>query len=777
MKTLRLFLCLLTGLLLLAPAEAEAARKKKNKAQAPQESTLQLIRRVNRHWQATHTPKVWAFWDQAAYFTGNMEAYRLTGEPEFLAYSEAWCAHNQWKGATSNDKRRWRYKTYGEGHDFVLFGDWQICFQTYIDMYNLSPADYKVARAKEVMSYACHMNENKFWWWSDALYMVMPVMTKMYHLTGDRMYLDRLYENFLWSDSLMFDHEAQLYYRDAKYIYPKVKTASGGKSFWARGDGWVLAGLAKVLADMPHDYEHRDIFVKRFQQLAEGVARCQQEVGYWSRSMLCEADAPGPETSGTAFFTYGLLWGVNHGYLDRATYLPVIEKAWNYLVHTALQPDGSIGYVQPIGEKPDPTRNVDARSQAPFGTGAWLLAACEMVRFQDGSIKADADAKPLTVTVGNPGGSLRSEVIAIPADTVFRRLGISGGRQFVVRDADGDEVPYQLTHDGKVLIHATVTAQQTVAFTLVKGQPRTFVHTVNGRVYANRQDDLAWENDRNGWRAYGPGTKKAGQRVYGFDIFTKNSPLPTVDELYHSETTSYGLQAALRKAGRGGECDALHRTMTYHRNHGRGMDAYTVGATMGAGSPALLVNGELSYAGCWTKCEILDNGPLRFTARLTYAPRTVGSDTAVVETRVVTLDKGTHLNKVEVSFAGLTAPCTVAAGIVVHDSAPDAYAFGRGTHNYVAYADRMDHPEAQNGEAYLGCLFPAPVRTSYRPLPQKVAGGVGHVMGETSCTSAPFVYYTGSAWSAYDVPSLAAWCNLLETYGDHLAAPLRVTVK
>ena len=83
------------------------------------------------------------------------------------------------------------------GQDFVLFGDWQICFQTYIDMYNLNPADYKVARAKEVMTYACHLDENKFWWWADALYMVMPLMTKMYKLTGDRMFLDRMYEKLL----------------------------------------------------------------------------------------------------------------------------------------------------------------------------------------------------------------------------------------------------------------------------------------------------------------------------------------------------------------------------------------------------------------------------------------------------------------------------------------------------------------------------------------------------------------------------------------------------
>ena len=335
---------------------------------------LRLIEKVNDYWQANNSPKTRAFWDNAAYYTGNMEAYRLTGKAAYYEYSQQWCEHNRWRGANSDDKRNWKYKTYGEGQDFVLFGDWQICFQTYIDMYNLNPADYKVARAKEVMTYACHLDENKFWWWADALYMVLPLMTKMYKLTGDRMFLDRMYENYLWSDSLMYDAEAQLYYRDAKYIYPKVKTASGGKSFWARGDGWVLAGLAKVLGDMTEDNEHRAFFLKRVSELAQGVARCQRPEGYWSRSMLCEEDAPGPETSGTAFFAYGLMWGVNHGLLDKAGYAPVIERAWNYLVSTALQPDGSIGYVQPIGEKPDPTRKVDARSQAPFGTGARLLA-------------------------------------------------------------------------------------------------------------------------------------------------------------------------------------------------------------------------------------------------------------------------------------------------------------------------------------------------------------------------------------------------------------------
>ena len=746
-------------------------------AQNRQESAdiLQLIEKVNDYWQAHNTPYCRAFWDNAAYFTGNMEAYKMTGKAAYLDYSSKWCYHNKWKGATSNDKRNWKYKTYGEGQDFVLFGDWQICFQTYIDMYMMNPDEFKVARAKEVMSYACHMNETKFWWWSDALYMVMPVMTKMYKLTGDEMYLDRLYENFLWSDSLMFDPQEQLYYRDAKYIYPKVKTSCDGKSFWARGDGWVLAGLAKVLADMPKDYRHRDIFVKRFRQLAEGVARCQQKDGYWSRSMLCEADAPGPETSGTAFFTYGFLWGVNNGLLDRATYAPVIDKAWKYLVNTALQSDGSIGYVQPIGEKPDPTKTVNAQSQAPFGTGAWLLAACEMVRYIDGSVTAAQPA--MTVEVNNPTAQMRREVIAIDANTVFEKLNIGGGRQFIVRDAYKMEQPYQLTYDGKVLVEVNVRPNTTSVLTFEKGTPAVYRNVAYGRVYPNRLDDMAWENDKCAFRAYGPELQRQNQQAKGFDVFTKNQSYPVLEQFYANELESYAIHDRLRKAGRGNECDAVTRRLGYHLDHGYGMDAYTVGATLGAGTPALMDGDSFIMPWCWKEAEILDNGPLRFTVRLVYNPAKVGNDANVVETRTITLDKGSHLNKCEVKYDGLTAARKVASGIVVHNSDPKAYALNK-KKGFVAYADAFDHPEVMNGQLYIGCLYLDTKTVKYLPLEKETAGGVGHVVGiQNYQPGDTFTYYFGTAWSKFDMPDFNVWQETLSKYADNLKSPLKVTVK
>lgn len=341
---------------------------------------LANINLANQYWQTNNSPQVRAFWDNAAYQTGNIEAYQITQNPAYLKYAEDWATHNQWMGAKSSDKTTWKYK-YGETDEHVLFGDWQICFQTYIDLYNLKKEDFKIARAKEVMEYEMSTPNNDYWWWADGLYMVMPVMTKLYKATGNTKYLDKLYAYFSYSNSIMYDEEAKLYYRDAKYVYPMHKSVNEKKDFWARGDGWVFAGLAKVLKDYPVNYPHRDEFLNKYKGMAEALAKAQQKEGYWTRSILDPEHAPGPETSGTAFFTYAYLWGINNGILPKKTYLPVALKAYHYLVKTALQKDGKVGYVQPIGEKAIPGQVVDANSTTNFGVGAFLLANCEMYRF------------------------------------------------------------------------------------------------------------------------------------------------------------------------------------------------------------------------------------------------------------------------------------------------------------------------------------------------------------------------------------------------------------
>ena len=121
-----------------------------------------IITKVNNHWQQTNAPETRSFWDNAAYHTGNMEAYFLTGNEEWKNYSERWAEYNEWKGAKGTDHSRWKYD-YGETDDHVLFGDWQICFQTYADLYRILPDDRRIRRAREVMEYEMSTPRNDYW--------------------------------------------------------------------------------------------------------------------------------------------------------------------------------------------------------------------------------------------------------------------------------------------------------------------------------------------------------------------------------------------------------------------------------------------------------------------------------------------------------------------------------------------------------------------------------------------------------------------------------------
>ena len=342
----------------------------------------QNLTKVNDTWQIKHPDPGRSFWHQAAYQTGNMAAYRATEDQKYLDYALKWANQNHWEGTQSKDTLNWKY-SYGETPDYVLFGDWQICFQVYAELYEIDPSPEKIARARSVMEYQMSTDNNDYWWWVDGLYMVMPVMTKLYTITGNELYLEKLYTYYSFARDLMYDDQMGYFYRDAKYIYPEHKSNGGLKDFWARGNGWIFAGFPRVLENLPVSDPHREEYIKTYQKLAAALKESQQPDGYWTRCILDPEHAPGPETSGTSFFTFGFLWGINNGLLDADTYLPVVEKSWSFLTTVALQKDGTLGYVQPIGERAIPGQVIDKNSTADFGVGAFLLAASEYLKYLD----------------------------------------------------------------------------------------------------------------------------------------------------------------------------------------------------------------------------------------------------------------------------------------------------------------------------------------------------------------------------------------------------------
>ena len=211
------------------------------------------------------------------------------------------------------------------------------------------------------------------WVWCDALFMSPPALALATSVTGDRHYADLM--NRLWwkTTDYLYDKREHLFYRDSRFF--DQREANGKKVFWSRGNGWVLAGLARVLQYLPPDYAGRNRFVALFREMAQRIAELQGPDGYWRASLLDPDSRPIPETSGTGFFTYALAWGVNEGLLGREYEQPV-RRGWSALVR-AVQPSGKLGYVQRVGGRPGDTGPEQTET---YGTGAFLLAGSELLR-------------------------------------------------------------------------------------------------------------------------------------------------------------------------------------------------------------------------------------------------------------------------------------------------------------------------------------------------------------------------------------------------------------
>jgi rhamnogalacturonyl hydrolase YesR len=210
------------------------------------------------------------------------------------------------------------------------------------------------------------------WCWADALFMAPPVWLEMSKVTGDPKYADYAKSEFWATTDKLLDKDTHLYFRDSRFF--DRRDANGKKVFWSRGDGWVFAGLARMIALLPDNDPDRPKMIAIFKDMAVELKSIQKPDGYWSPSLLGDPATSLPESSGTGFYTYGFAWGVRTGVLDRATYEPVARKGWAALVRS-VHPDGKLGYVQPVSDRPD---NVDYENTQLYGVGGFLLAATEM---------------------------------------------------------------------------------------------------------------------------------------------------------------------------------------------------------------------------------------------------------------------------------------------------------------------------------------------------------------------------------------------------------------
>ncbi|MCM1254946.1 MAG: DUF4861 domain-containing protein [Duncaniella sp.] len=365
----------------------------------------------------------------------------------------------------------------------------------------------------------------------------------------------------------------------------------------------------------------------------------------------------------------------------------------------------------------------------------------------------NASAATRTLSIHNPSGVDRNNCV-VEADATQVLSAFPKG--FIVTDMNGYEVPYQLTHDGLLLVEASVKSGETVKFTIKDGVPQSYDTICVSQIRHDFQDDYTWENDRSGYRLYGPAYRNSGGNVSGYDIWTKSVGFPVLAQRYH---------------------DHCRRGITYHSDHGNGMDAYTVGPTLGAGMNALVNEGIIIYPCAYEKCDIIENGPLRTTAEITCYPLTIG-DRQVLETRKITLDKGSWLNKTTVKYDGITSPIQMANGIVVHKQNRNGCMYGPDK-EYIAYADLTDNPDNGNGVIYIGVInSQKPDSIACVPFEPSIGDAVGQMVNYIQYYPGDeYTYYWGSGWSKGGIKGTEDWERYLKNFHTSLATPLQATIK
>lgn len=403
----------------------------------------------------------------------------------------------------------------------------------------------------------------------------------------------------------------------------------------------------------------------------------------------------------------------------------------------------------------------------------FMLAACN-------------ESNVVTVKVANSTALNRTnEMVEISAEKVATKLQLTPAAQFIVLDANGQEVSYQITSDSKVIFSVEIAGNSEAVYTIKKGTPTPVTVLACGKQYPERVDDMAWENDLVAFRAYGPALQKTGEKAFGYDVWTKyKTTEPVVEARYAMELNPETLaQIDSLKAVDADAARELRAATSYHVDHGNGLDCYKVGPTLGGGTAALMVDGNIVYPYCYKECKIRDNGPLRFSVELVYHPSTVKENSDVVETRVITLDAGSYLNKTVISYAGLKETTDIAAGLVLHEPDGEAAIVADAAAGYITYIDPTDNPKGDNGQIFVGAVVAGTVKEA-KPFyfsaeeKEKERGGAdGHVLaiGEYQPGS-EYIYYWGSAWSKAGMTA-EKWNQYVAEYSQKVRNPLTITVE
>ncbi|MGD0677138.1 MAG: glycoside hydrolase family 88 protein [Polyangiaceae bacterium] len=297
-------------------------------------------------------------WTEGTFYVGVLEAYNATHDSQYWTDATAWATKNRYAitvSATAPD-----YNSWCPG-------------QVYADLYLLNPAANASDTTSSEASFAAVDTTplpsfGDTWWWADALFMAPGLVARLGSAAGagDTKYSTFLDTEWMATQNALYDPARKLFWRDSTFV--------SSDTYWSRGNGWVMAGAVRVLEYLPETDPLYAPLTTLLMNMAGAVVPLQGPDGLWRSNLLDAGEFPNPETSGTGLMTFAIAWGINHGILDGATYLPAVMQAWNGLVAN-VSPAGMLEYVQPTGSGPAAATATDTND---YGVGAFLLAGSQV---------------------------------------------------------------------------------------------------------------------------------------------------------------------------------------------------------------------------------------------------------------------------------------------------------------------------------------------------------------------------------------------------------------
>lgn len=543
------------------------------------------------------------------------------------------------------------------------------------------------------------------WWWADALYMAPPVFARMTAITGDPKYLNAADKEWRRTAARLWVEDEKLFLRDERFKDENHRDADGDRIYWSRANGWVMGGLVRWLESVPADFAGRGLYVDLFQKMAGRIAGLQQEDGLWRASLLDPEAYPEAETSGSVFYVYALAWGINHGLLDRDTYLPYVLKGWACLNRHVLA-NGLVGAAQKTGDQPVST---DPEDVGLYASGTYILAGLEVASLND-PVRFLPLAEPTRDT---------AEVIAATTPVPPAPVTVVGAEEIRRRDAEM-RATSALSYDPSALNRPS-TIEPPEPPPEDQRRPRAVA-----RFAPDRLDDLLWENDRVAHRIYGPTLEaREAPSGSGIDVWAKRVRYPFMDRQL--------------------------KFPNYHVDRGEGLDYYDVGRGRGAGGLGIWYDNKLWTSRNFSTYQIDKTGGDEARFSVTYRPWPVDVVRTVSETREFSLPLGSNFTRMTSTFTSNSdAPLIVAIGISKRSNDN-----GRGFVTRDAAHGRLMFWEPENPEhGSLGIALAVDPAT----VEGFTEDADNYLILVRVTPGQSFTYYMGSAWDrGLDFATRSAW--------------------